>query len=177
MAPLPVENTDRLFVDYTVCGEQHTALIRFGGTASVGDAMAMYDAFLLALDDFIFLTTIDGARQALNGSTVTFPITWSGAATYGSGAGSHFQTANYADFIGRSIGGRRVRIAQFGAIVHADTVDSDYRYNAADEPRVAAALAVLEADSGSPVAIDGDPAVWQQYANIGVNAYWRNRIR
>lgn len=178
MAPLPVESTARLFVDYTTCSEQHTMMVRYGVGGSVSDAIAMLDAFLIALDDFVLAATIDGARVSDLGSTVTYPVAWTGAAGFGDGTGTHYKTANYLDFVGRSIGGRRVRLAVFGAVFHADTVGTgDYRFNATDEARVAAALAVLEASSDTPVAIDGDPAVWQQYANCGVNAYWRNHIR
>lgn len=178
MAPLPVESTARLFVDYTTCSEQHTLMCRFGVGSSVGDAIALVDAFLIALDDFVLAATIDAARVADLGSTFTYPVSWTGAATFGAGVGTHYKTANYLDFVGRSIGGRRVRMAVFGAVFHADTVGTgDYRFNATDEARVAAALAVLEASSTEPVAIDGDAAVWQQYANCGVNAYWRNNIR
>lgn len=177
MPALPVESTARLFVDYSTCGEEHTALVRFGTGGSVSDAMAMLDAFWIAIDPLMYLGTITGARVADIGLTVTYPVTWTGAADFGSGAGSHYQTANYIDFVGRSIGGKRVRLSTFGLISHADTSGSDYRHNASDVAAVAAALAVLEASGDTPVAIDGDPGVWQQYANIGVSAYWRNKIR
>lgn len=177
MAPLPVESTGRLFVDYSTCGEVHTAMVRFGTGGNAGDAMSMLDSFWIAIDPLMYLATIIGARVADLGLTVTYPVTWTGAADFGSGAGSHYQTANYLDFVGRSIGGRRVRLATFGLISHADTSNSDYRHQATDSAAVAAGLAVLEASTDTPVAIDGASAVWQQYANIGVNAYWRNQIR
>lgn len=177
MAPLPVESTGRLFVDYSTCQEVHTAMVRFGTGGNAGDAMAMLDSFWIAITSLMYLGTIQAARVADLGSTVTYPVTWTGAASFGSGAGSHYQTANYVDFVGRSIGGRRVRLATFGLISHADTSNSDYRHQATDSAAVAAGLAVLEASTDTPVAIDGSPAVWQQYADIGVNAYWRNHIR
>lgn len=177
MAPLPVESTGRLFVDYTVATIQHTAMVRFGSGGNAGDAMALLDALWIALDDLILAATVDAARVADLGSTVTYPVTWTGASTFGAGTGERYKTANYIDFIGRSIGGRRVRLATFGCAFHVDTVDSDYRFGVSDDARVAAAVAVLEAGSDVPVAIDGDPAVWQQYGNIGVSAYWRNRLR
>jgi hypothetical protein len=61
--------------------------------------------------------------------------------------------------------------------VQADTSSEDYRLTTGESAPVAAALAVLEAGSGTPVAIDGDPVNFHQYANMGVNAYWRNHIR
>lgn len=177
MAALPVESTGRLFVDYTICGEGHTVLVRYGTGGNPGDAMALLDAFWIATDALFYHAIITGARVADLGSTVTYPVTYTGASSFGSGAGSHYQTANYIDFVGRSIGGKRVRVSTFGVVTHADTAASDYRWDATENADVAAGLAVLEAGTDTPVAIDGDPAVWHQYANIGVNAYWRNRIR
>ncbi len=137
----------------------------------------MFDAFLTALSPSLQQITIIGARVRDLGGSVTYPVTWDGDATYGGGAGDHVNSAMYLDFVGRSIGGRRARIAMFGATGPFDGASDDYRLTAAEDLSVAAALAVLEALAACPVAIDGDVVNWHQYANLGVNAYWRNHIR
>lgn len=177
MAPLPSNNTAVVYLDYNTCGEDHTLQMRHDGTASNDDTMAVMDAFLLALSPGLNLVTIIGARARDAGGAVTYPLTWPGDPTYGSGAGPHYESANFLDFIGRSIGGRRCRVSVFGWSVQADAGGEDYRLSASESTAVAAALAVLEAGSGTPVSIDGDPVNWHQYANMGVNAYWRNHIR
>jgi len=176
MAPLPSNNTGVLFIDYETCGINHTLQARFDGVQSFNDSMALLDGFLTALDPAMYQINILGARVRDQGGNVTYPVTWTGAASYGNAPGPKQAGAWYFDFIGRSIGGRRCRIEVFGAPVVADETGEDYRLPAATS-YIGAALAALESDGGAVCAIDGDAVNWHQYANTGVNAYWRNRIR
>lgn len=176
MAPLPSNNTAVYFLDYEVESHQHTIQARFGSGGSVNDAAAFLDAFLTAFGTNIYLLTIIGARVRDVGSDVTYPVTWDGAATYGSSTEGEYASAQYIDFIGRSIDGRRCRIAVFGVKGIVDTGQKDFRL-ASGVAYVGAALAVLEASSDVPVSISGEPVNWHQYANTGINAYWRNHIR
>jgi len=177
MAPLPSNNTAVLFVDYTGCGEGHTAQVRYGTGSSATDAMTLLDAVWTAMTPRLRLVTITGARVRDIGTNVTYPVTWTGASTYGSGAGFHFESAYYADFVGRSIDGRRCRLAFFCAIAPADVTNDDFRVTAAENSDVDDAITALNAGSDVPVTISGGAVNWQLYTNIGTNAYWRNRIR
>jgi len=177
MAPLPSNTTAVLYVDYDTCSEGHTLQVRFGTTSSVSEAMDFVDALLTAMASVMFLHTITGARVRDLGGSVTYPVTWTGATTYGTGAGVHNASAYYMDFIGRSIGGRRCRIAVFGVGFASDDTNDDFRITAGESALVQNCLDALEAGAAVPVAIDGDPVSWHQYANIGTNAYWRNHIR
>lgn len=177
MAPIPSNNTGVLFVDYNTCGEDHTIQMRYGSGGSVTDAMTVMENFLNALDPGLNLVTIIGARERAAGGNVTFPVAWTGAATYGGSAGTREKTAQYIDFVGRSVGGVRLRVAMFGVGDVVDTTEHDYRFSRAASAVVDDALTALEASAVAPVAADGDAVSWHQYANVGVNAYWRNRIR
>lgn len=177
MAPLPSNNTDVLFLDYTTSGESHTLQLRFDTHASVSDAMTSMDLFLTAVDPLIYVLTVVTARHRAFNSTVSLPVAWSGAATYGSGAGPHYASADYVDFVGRSQNGRRVRAAVFGAISNADTSGNDFRFASSANADVAAAVAELNAPSDRWLAIDNFKPTWYAYGNLGNNAYWRNRIR
>jgi len=177
MAPLPSNTTAVLFVDYTVCGEGHTLQLRYGTGATFSTAMTVVDNLLTAMASLLRLITITGARVRDLGSNVTYPVTWSGSATYGSGAGTHNESAYYFDFIGRSVDGRRVRIAIFGAVSDYDGTNNDFRLNTAESTPVANAFAALTGGSDVPVSISGLVVSWHTYANMGANAYWRNRIR
>ncbi len=177
MAPLPSNNTAVLFVDYSGCGENHTLQIRFAAPGIIADAMGIADGLLAALGATIREITITGARVRAAGSNVTIPVAWTGAATYGSGAGSHNESAYYVDFVGRSVDGRRCRVAVFCVGVPADATNQDFRLTRSESGGVDAALTVLEAGSGAPVSISGLAVSWHQYGNIGTNAYWRNQIR
>lgn len=175
MAPLPSNNTACLFVDYSVGGEDHTMLVRIGAGSTVADAMLALSDFLTTLVATIFTITITGARQRAVDAIVTTPVTWIGDATYGTGTATHAQSAWYINFVGRSPQGRKVRLAVFGAVNIVDLAENDYRLPATGA--VEDAIAVLQAADTVIVAIDGNGPIWYPYANLGVNAYWRNRIR
>jgi len=177
MAPLPSNNTAVLFVDYSGCGENHTVQVRYGTGASAADAMTLLDAVWFAMSPRLRLVTVTGARVRDISTNVTYPVTWTGAVNYGSGAGFHFESAYYADFVGRSIDGRRCRLAFFCAQAPADITSNDFRVSATESTDVDDAITALNAGTDVPVTISGQAVNWQTYTNIGTNAYWRNRIR
>lgn len=177
MAPIPSNNTAVLFVDYQTCGEDHTVQCRFDAPSTVDDAMAAVAAVWGAMDSLLYLCTVTGARVRANGSNITLPVAWPEAATFGSGAGPHQASAYYVDFIGRSPGGRRVRMGFFGAQANADAIAEDFRLSSTDSGVVGDAVDILNSADGTCLAVDGLQPIWYPYADIGTNAYWRNRIR
>ena len=175
MPPTAPDNTPRYFVDYTVCGFQHTLMCRVDSTVVAADVGATIDALFTAFDSSIFATTIDDFRFADAGSGVSNPVTWPGASGYGSGAGEPANTADYYDMIGRGPTGKRVRVAIFGATI--TTFGGDYRISGAENALVASAIAVLTSDVQMFLDIEFNNPVWKNYINIGTNAYWRNKVR
>lgn len=175
MAPLPPESTRRWFLNYTTCGFQHTLEMRSADTVDETQASTALDAFLSALSSLLRAVTINSLATAAQGSTITVPAAWGGASSYGSGGGSRFETANMIDFVGRTIEGRRSRAGVFGCVVASD--NGDYRAQATEETAIADALTALLADAECFLAIDGNVPFWNQYANLGPNAYWRNKVR
>lgn len=175
MAPLPSNNTDQYFLDYTTSGEQHTLLCRAADGSTAAGASAAIDALLDVIQGNFNLITVDLFRFQAAGTNISLPVTWAGSATYGGPAGDHFETAQYLDFVGRSSEGRRCRVAVFGATF--SFIGNDYRVGPSEGTLVADALAVLSGSPGYFVAIDGLEVVWNNYANCGVNAYWRNKVR
>jgi hypothetical protein len=175
MAPISPDNTQRFFVDYTVAGYQHTLLCRANSTVTAADAGATIAAFLAAIESSFYEITIDGFRSAASGTNITVPEVWPGAATYGSGAGDPKDTAHYMDFVGRGPTGHRVRVAVFGAII--SDFGGDYRLSGSESALVGNAIAELTSDVDIFNDVDYGVPVWKNYANLGVNAYWRNKIR
>lgn len=175
MAPLNPNNTERWFLDYTTCGEEHTLLMRAGLPITAADATAALDTFLDAFGTTIQQLTVNGLRRSLAGQNISLPQPWTGAATYGSGVGGHAVTAQYVDFVGRSTGGRRVRVAVFGYTT--PVTNNDYRITEAEQAAIGEVLDFLNSTEGVFVAIDGNGVLWQQYANTGFNAYWQREIR
>jgi len=175
MPPISPDNTQRFWVDYTVATKGHSLMCRAGSTVVASDAGATMAAFIDALATQFYLITIDGFRSAAPGTNISVPETWPGDATYGSGAGDPKDSASYYDFVGRGSTGHRVRVALFGA--KNASVGGDYRVTGAEQSEVTAALAALTSDGDIFLDIDYEVPVWHPYANCGVNAYWRNKIR
>lgn len=175
LAPINPNNTLRYWVDYTTCGEQHSMQCRAGSDVTPADAGATIAALFNDLTSLFRLITIDSFRYANPGSNITVATAWPGASTYGSGVGAHYESAQYLDFVGRGPTGRRVRVAIFGCMF--TTVGGDYRFSRSENAPVAAALDTLVSDSSIFLDVEYEIPVWNQYANSGVNAYWRNKIR
>lgn len=175
LTPVNPNNTQRFWVDYTVCGFQHTLQMRAGSTVAASDASATLAALFAAFDTSLFLTTIDGFRSAAPGSNISVAETWLGDASYGSGAGAKYQSAWYYDMVGRGPTGRRVRVALFGAVLVQ--LGDDYRISGTENSLVTDALAVLTSDGDMFLDVEYEVPVWHNYINLGVNAYWRNKIR
>lgn len=177
MAPLPSNSTACLFLDYSTCGVEHTLLCRYDSPGSTAEAMDRIDAFLTALDPGLTELTVIGARNREVGSNITLPIAWTGAATYGGTLGPRYKGAAYLDFVGRDTAGRRARVAVFGPGDFFDTANEDYRFTTTDSAVIADAVDVLLGSANSFLSISSEVPLWYPYANTGVNAYWRNRIR
>jgi len=175
MAPLPPDGTARVWIDYHTCGEDHTALIRFKAPATDVEVADAFNAFVGAVGAFFALSTFIGARVAALGSNVSNPAAGSWPVSWGSGAGDHAMTAHYLDFVGRSFDGRRARIALFGCLVTQQ--GDDYRATSAESSVITDGVAVLNGTPNIFLSINEFQPVWYPYADMGVNAYWRNRIR
>jgi hypothetical protein len=175
LPPVEPSNTQRYWVDYTVAGHGHTLQMRTTDTVLDADAGATMAAFFAALTSQLLVLTIDGFRKAEINSNISFPVVWPGDDTYGAGAGDPYQSAHFMDFVGKGSGGRRVRASVFG--VALEQFGGDYRMSAAESTVVADTIAVLTSDVEMWLDIGLNNPVWHNYANMGVNAYWRNKIR
>ena len=175
MTPLPPESTARVKIAYNTCEFDHEVLIRFAAPNTVDDVVTAFNEFITAIESLLFLSTLIGAQVAASGSTIFNDVAGSWPVTWGSGVGEKVSTAWYYDFISRSTGGKRGRLALFGA-KQISTTD-DYRAFSAEVAAIEDGVAVLNAAEGVFLSIDGLQPIWKPYANSGVNAYWRNKIR
>jgi hypothetical protein len=174
MAPLSPSNTARFRFFYTNVAHQHSLEVR--SLASPSALGVIVDNFLTALSPLLFATVLDSVTFAVAGSNVFNPVvTGIEGNTYNpSNVGTVASlAANYFNFIGRSSGGRRVRLAVFGSI----TQGTDYRMIAGESAATDAAVNVLVAASPAIMCIDGLAAIWKSYVNVGVNAYWQKALR
>lgn len=175
MAPLPFNSTSILFVDYSTTVNDHTLLCRFDGDSTGEIAMGVVDDFFGALSPQLGDILILGARVQLIDTNVSFDVAWTGAVGYGDGSQTPASDAIFVDFVGRTITGRRARAAVFGT--KTLTGGDNYRAVPGEVAAFDAARAVLEGTTDSFLGIDGNAPIWKQYANTGVNAYWRNHNR
>ena len=172
MAPLPVSNTARYKVFYTVSGRQHVQEWRSSSSPSVMEVFL--DTLWTDVGSLIYQATIDDLQFAGSGSNVfnTVPSTFVGN-TYGSGSGTTGEAPYFLSFIGRSADGRRVREYFFGSKL----LGGDYRYVSGENTDIDAAIETLVANASILKTISGQQPVWKSYANAGVNAYWQRKVR
>lgn len=172
MAPLPIDNTPRFKVFYTNCSVQHVMDIRSPDSPFAFGLNV--DDLLNALLTVLTPTVIDEVQWAPSGSNIfNNVVTGIEGNTYGAGAISTLYPAFYTNFVGRSTGGRRVRLAVFGTT----NIAQDYRFVAGENAAIDAAIAALQVAANHFTAIDGLKPVWKTYANAGLNAYWQRKLR
>lgn len=176
MAPLPESNTARLFVDYNDGQNDHTLIARYAPSAGSDIAMDNVGLFFQALDPILYLVTIVGARVAATGSNISVPIPWTGSPTFGSTSMPIVNAPRQMTFLGRTIGGRRVRWSVFG---FKGTFPDLYRYAATALGEIGDAIDAINDGLGAGVfiAIDGfNPSVYP-YADFNFNSYWEGETR
>lgn len=185
MAPLPANNTGRLFLDYTSRGIEHTMMLRVAGdyTTAAGDASEYANLFSTRMfDDDSFFR----ARYAIVGNDFSLPIPFTAvpgvvpAATTNSWPQDPESVQLSFVFRGNTTG-RRGRVEFFTAVPTPQWPD-DNRYNPGD----AAVIDTLRTNFTSLAQFDGtnplltvgaDEVTVYGYVNIRLNAYWQNEQR
>jgi hypothetical protein len=172
MAPISPDNTARFRFHYTTCLRSHTFQIR--SSASPAALGVLVNNWLDALDPVCFAGIIDSVDHAVSGSNVFNPITTgSESHTWGTGAGTLISAPGYYNFIGRTAGGKRVRLAMFGSTANS----VDYRFAPGENADLDAAVNVLQGAGSNIIGIDGLVPTWKEYINAGFNAYWQREVR
>lgn len=175
MAPLPPDSTARVKIYYSTCGYTHSAQVRYTAPNTVADVVTAWNDLVTAIGGAFYLSSFVQAQEAVSGSNVFNDVAGDWPVTWGADAGPAPATANFVDFIGRSLDGRRVRLALFGC--KTTTSNDDYRTLTTESTAVDAAVQVLNDAEGVFLSINGFQPVWKSYVNLGPNAYWRNKIR
>jgi hypothetical protein len=180
MAPLPSNNTGRLFVDYGANGHEHTVLFRYGGagnpTVTFQDNL---DNFLALMNPFMPTDwTFLGARVSPAGSNVSVPFAFVPTPFDGAVQMQAGEAPAFLSFVGRSGTGRRGRIYFLGCGISPANelgAHADYRLTGGESQSVAALL--TQANVCDFLAVDGNEVIWNQYVNLGYHAYWQKRVR
>lgn len=122
----------------------------------------------------LYALTLDFAEFAPTGSDI-FNIVTTGyeGVTWGLNVPPNEQKAWAFTFVGRTAGGHRSRITQFGA----QTLGTDYRVISGELAFMTNVLGVLAGSSGVLLGIDNLPIVWKNYADVQVNDHWVKELR
>jgi hypothetical protein len=172
MAALPENNTARYRLHYTSGGNQHSMQIRSGTSPAFFGGM-MND-FLTALGSAVYTITVDFVEWSAALSNVFNNVTTGiETNTYGAGIPVAENRAYALNFIGRTAGGRRVRLMVFSPTV----LTADYRYIRGEGASIDAARDVLVNAGSQITGIDGLVPIWKTYVNTLSNAYWQKELR
>jgi len=139
------------------------------------DAACDIEALFTTVGAQTFPIVVIGFRFQQAGFHVSTDVPWKGSAGWGSGTPQPRHSAQFYDFVGRDSTGVRVRAAIFGATILDG--GGDYRISPSEQSWVGDALDVLVSDAQMFWTVNQEIPVWKQYANSGINAYWRNKIR
>lgn len=175
MAPLPVTNTARLFIEYRSLNQEHVAQLRLINGSTLTDAQTLYGVFAPLMAALLFTSdAVTGARFSAQGSNLSFPIAVSPVTGTVGGTGDEDNRPEFISFTGRGLLGRRVRFTLFTPMQDPDTVG--YRQTTPGGA-YGAILDALNANTPPIVDISNNLPVWNAYQNAGYNAYFQRKRR
>lgn len=190
MAPLPQNNTARVFFDY-ITGNQpssteHTVAWRSTGPGTTNaDVQNTFLGFLQALGAGTLMAGWRVLRVRVQEQGQNFslpvPVVAGLAAFVGTNASTYPQNREAEEWVwsGRSAtSGRRVDFSLYGL---APLVPANFRFpvGGSSPAWVAGTVNYLNGTSApvGPLVIDFTEPTWYQYVNVQYNSYWEERIR
>jgi len=182
MAPLPENNTLRIWMDYSSGEEQHSLLMRFDGSSPAASGISdRLTAIANAVWDNMWDTdAIIGWRYSAPSSVISLPFDGpSGNGVVTSGTPNPESNAGFLGLAARSVAGRQYHCNFFTQTVYSLAVyRQDYASLTSAQQDLHDAFNGIGIDVGADlVAIDGEALVFKQYANFGQNAYWQRKSR
>lgn len=175
MANFPPSTTRRYFLDYTTQNRSHTLMCRTQEGALDDEVVNWYVQVLLAIAPLVTPWSIKGLRRSDHMSNVSYPLAWTGAATYGTeNLPSTNQSPKYMSAVGRDIIGSKVRYFFYGT---AYQPDANWRMTPNEDGNVNTILAALRSDDAIGVTVSNRTPFLNRYLNIGYNAYWQRQQR
>lgn len=177
MAPLPQNNTSRLFLDYQVGPDQHTLSLRYAeGVVTPATVMTRLDSILDVIGPAMYLMNVVAVRKQVQGSNVSTPLAWTGNASYGSGAIDNWKRTLETRWIGRSADGRKTSFSLYGVNWNPTLGYRVYTSGNAAIATIDGILATM-ALAGEFITISGNPAEPYPYVDLNYNSYWEHEVR
>lgn len=185
LAPLPQNNTNRLFIDYVsqTGGIPHTFAMRYEDSLTLTGALGAAYSFLDAIGESHFATgwSVQAVRVQGEGAGFSLPITPSTdlAGFVGTGGAlERSQEAREFTFVGRSpYSGRRCKLSLFG--IQGVALTTSYRVELPDAsyPWLQDGVDVINTVAAAFIAIDGTQPVYYNYVNWQYNSHWEGELR
>lgn len=182
MAPLPPNNTGRLFLDYTTGVHEHTLSVRFDSATTLAPAANFLSIFLNDIELLLPASwQVTGARYQMPLTDLTLPYSDPTLTSFAGGGGGTLQAYEEPRewvYVGRSsVTGRRWELSIYGLLL---ATPGDYRLGTGSlPPAIGASLDTIASatSTGAWVAIDGNEFVVYPYVNCNFNSYWEARQR
>lgn len=178
MAPLNPANSARLYLDYTLGGQDHTVIVRYDSASIAAGAADIFRAVLLA-NDAAFGSNVEfvGARVSELNVNVTNPLPWDPVEFVGTAIAAQ-DYPRFVSLVGRDAQGYRVRYYFYG--INFDTLEpTDYRLTGEELPVWSSFMTdwldAMEETGATTIA--GFTPVMKSYANVGYNAYYQRKAR
>jgi hypothetical protein len=187
MADFAPNFTARYRVHYTTLGHLHSQLWRVArGVGSTGASLMVskVGAFYTAMSVGMFTDlVINSAEYAPEDVDLFAPFA---APTFTPGVAvvplqPISQSTLSTSFIGRSSGGQKARLFQWGLQLSPESASpiptDNFRLVAGDSPVISGAINVLNAGGPTIVGSDNLPVTWYQYVNTKYNDHWVAAVR
>lgn len=178
MAPLPENNTDRVWVSYDDGINQHDLLVRHtGGPTNVGNVLSSISEFFTQLGPQLYAITIVAARYSVEGSPISLPVAWEGPGGFGSGAMPASVAPRQLCYLARSNNGRFAKWFIWGCKLETP---GGYRFSLGDNTDLADAWNVISAAQAADniwCAIDGTNPTLYSYIDVNFNSYYEAKAR
>lgn len=185
LLPLPDNNTDRVFLEYTSRGIPHTMLLRYPAEGDIALALASARAIAQELKELMLQTdSFTGVRYSVAGSLISLPGNF--APIFGTQlatAGEEDPESYFYSVVGRDISeGRKVQY-QYYATRAGNARPGNNRYPAGQNAEIDTFWNAINerALNGSEAVhlctIANTEFVVNGYTNVANNAYWQRRQR
>jgi len=177
MAPLPENNTDRFWLDYSDGINPHSFQVRFAGGAGQASVVAgLVSDFFSALSPILYELTVLGCRYSLAGTNISAPMIWPGPATFGTFAMPNELSPRQLCWLGRGPDGRRVRWFVYG---YDAAPPGPFRLPTNSPAELGLAWDIIEAgpSDGAFLTISGSDPNLYNYIDVNYNSYYEEKAR
>lgn len=175
MPETPDNVTDKFFLHYNGLSGAHVMQFRRGLTGTVPEFIADVRGLIMLMRSFTGPSTSwhSMTRRGV-GETASFGVPW-GAPIVGTSAPAPIESGSaFISFVGRDIQGKRCRISLMG---WSGGLGSNFRVDPSEMSTLQAVLTYLGDASRLFRSVSNLPVLWNQYANVGYNAYFQRRAR